>query len=120
FADKRVRRAMTLALNRRQIIDSVFVGLGQLSTGPYLPGSPYNDPSVTPIPYDLEAAKKLLAEAGWSDSDGDGILEKQLPGEAKRVPFEFTLLIYASSKEWGALANIFRDDLLKIGVKMNI
>jgi peptide/nickel transport system substrate-binding protein len=120
FADRRVRRAMTLALNRQQIITSVFVGLGQLSTGPYMSGSPYNDPGIAPIPYDLEAAKKLLAEAGWQDSDGDGILDRQRPGEARRTPFEFTLLLYGSSKEWTALANIFREDLLKIGVKMSI
>ena len=123
FADKRVRRAMTLALNRQQIIDSVFVGLGQMSIdgARIQPGSPYNDPDIKPVPFDLDAAKKLLAEAGWQDTNGDGILDKQLkPGDQARTPFEFTLLVYGSSKEWGALANIFKEDLLKIGVKMDI
>ncbi len=121
FADKRVRQAMTSALNRKQIIESVFVGLGELATGPYPPGSPYDDPSVQAIPFDLTAAKRLLADAGWVDTDGDGIVDKQLrPGDKKRTPFEFTLLLYSGSKEWGALANIFKEDLLRIGVKMDI
>jgi ABC-type transport system substrate-binding protein len=63
----------------------------------------------------------LLEEAGWKDADGDGILDKQLrPEDKKRTPFEFTLLLYGSSKEWSALASIFKEDLLKIGVKLDI
>ncbi len=121
FKDKRVRRALTMAFDRQRIIDSVFVGLGAITTGPYVAGAPYADPSIKPYPFDLDAAKKLLAEAGFTDSDGDGLLDKKLrPGDAKRSPFEFTLLLYGSSKEYGALANILREDLLKIGVKMNI
>ncbi|HVU04260.1 MAG TPA: ABC transporter substrate-binding protein [Polyangiaceae bacterium] len=121
FSDKRVRRAMTLAMNRKQILDSVFVGLGKLATGPYMAESPANDPSIQPIPFDLEQAKKELAEAGWTDTDGDGIVDGLLhPGDTKRTPFQFTLLIYGSSKEYAAFANIYKEDLLKIGVKMNI
>jgi peptide/nickel transport system substrate-binding protein len=121
FADKRVRRAMTMALNRTALIENVFAGLGQLSIGPYQPGSPHNDPDVRPIPFDLDGARKLLADAGFRDSDGDGIVDKELhPGDGKRAPFEFTMLTYGSRKEWSALTNIFKEDLLKIGVKMNI
>jgi ABC-type transport system substrate-binding protein len=121
FADKRVRRAMTMAFNRRQIIDSVFVGLGKISTGPFLSSSPYIDPEIKPIPFDLNGAKALLAEAGWTDTDGDGLLDNALrPGDKTRAPFEFTLLIYGSSKEYASLANILKEDLLKIGIKMNI
>ena len=121
FADKRVRRAMTMAFNRQQVIESVFVGLGKISTGPYLSSSPYNDPSVQAIPFDLAGAKALLAEAGWTDTDGDGLVDKVLrPGDAKRSPFVFSFLIYGGSKEYSSLANILKEDLLKIGVKMNI
>lgn len=121
FSDKRVRRAMTFAMNRAQILEKVFVGLGAVTTGPFLQSSPYYDASIAPYPFDLDAAKKLLADAGWQDSDGDGVLDKLLrPEDTKRTPFEFTLLIAASSKEYAALANIMKDDLLKIGVKMNV
>lgn len=121
FSDKRVRRAMTMALDRQQIIDSVFVGLGQVINGPYLPSTPYYDASIPLIPFDLAGARKLLEEAGWRDTDGDGLVDKELhPGDGKRTPFEFSMLLYGSSKEYAALANIFKEDLLKIGVKMNI
>ncbi|HEY8943271.1 MAG TPA: ABC transporter substrate-binding protein, partial [Polyangiaceae bacterium] len=121
FADARVRRAMTLAFDRQGILNKVFAGLGTLTTSPYLPHTNYADPAIQPLPFDLDAARKLLAEAGWTDSDKDGLLDKKLrPGDAKPTPFEFTLLIYGTSKEYAALANILREDLLKIGVRMKI
>jgi len=121
FADKRVRRAMTYAFDRARILESVFVGLGEITTHPYVAGASYVDPSIKPYPFDLQMAKKLLAEAGFTDSDGDGLLDKKLrPGDTKPTPFEFTLLMSASSPEAAAMANIFREDLLKIGVKMNL
>jgi ABC-type transport system substrate-binding protein len=99
----------------------VFSGLAMIATGPFVPGTPAADPSVSPWPFDLSAARQKLADAGWSDTDGDGIVDKQLrPTDSKRTPFEFTLLIYGSSIEYSAFANIYREDLLKIGVKMRI
>jgi peptide/nickel transport system substrate-binding protein len=124
FADKRVRRAMTLALNRQQIVDKVFVGLGNVAKGPYLEGTPSNAPEIEALPFDLKQAAALLKEAGWVDSDHDGLLDnvvgKPGPDNTKRVPFEFTFLNYGSSAEWASAANIFKEDLLSIGVKMNV
>jgi ABC-type transport system substrate-binding protein len=118
FSDKRVRRAMTLALNRSEIVTKVFSGLGKVSRGPFLETTPHLAPEIQPLPYDLKQASALLQEAGWADANGDGLLEKSLGG--KITPFEFTLLIYGSAPEWTSAANIFKEDLLSIGVKMNI
>lgn len=118
FKDRRVRRAMTHAFNRQQIVDKVFLGLGEVISGESPPNSPRSDPTIRPYPFDLEKAKALLAEAGWKDSDGDGLVDKVIEG--KRTPFDFTLLIYAGMPEYSAMANIFKEDLLKIGVKMNV
>ena len=120
FADKRVRRAMTMAFDRKRILDNVWVGLGTLITGPFPPSTPYNDPGIPLIPFDLEGAKKLLLEAGWKDTDGDGILDRELHTGEPRKPFEFQFVVPLGRKEYLVLANILRDDLLKIGVKMNI
>jgi ABC-type transport system substrate-binding protein len=121
FADKRVRRAMTHAFDRQRIIDNVYVGLASMAVGPYPSDSPNNDPDIKPIPFDLEAAKKLLAEAGWADTDGDGLLDKELhAGDGKRSPFEFRLNWVAGQKELESTAKIFAEDLLKIGVKMQV
>ncbi len=114
FADKRVRQAMTHAFDRARMVEHIFAGLGQVTESPYVPGSPYNAPELEPWPYDLDRARALLAEAGWTDSNGDGLVDRE--GQ----PFEFTLLIYASSKEMDSLANIFKEDLLKVGVRMKI
>jgi peptide/nickel transport system substrate-binding protein len=119
FADKRVRRAMTLSLNRQEIVQKVFSGLGQVARGPFLESTPYLAPEIQPLPFDLKQASKLLAEAGWADSDGDGLLDRAQPGGPRR-PFEFSLLIYGSSPEFSSAANIFKEDLLSIGVKLNI
>lgn len=119
FSDKRVRRAMTLALNRQEIVQKVFSGLGQVARGPFLESTPYLAPDIQALPFDLKQASKLLAEAGWADSDGDGLLDRALQGN-QRSPFEFTLLIYGSSPEFSSAANIFKEDLLSIGVKLNI
>ena len=119
FSDRRVRTAMTLALNRQEIVSEVFGGLGQVSRGPFLETSGYLDPEIQPLPFDLQRAAGLLREAGWVDSDGDGLLDKADSGGQRR-PFEFSLLIRNGSPEWTSTANIFKEDLLSIGVKMGI
>jgi peptide/nickel transport system substrate-binding protein len=118
FADAKVRTAMTLALRRREIIDQVFVGLGDVGVGPFLPETGFHDPSIEPLEFDLDRAKKLLTEAGWVDTDADGLVDKVIDG--KRTPFEFTLLVYGASPEHNSMANIFKDDLLKIGVRLKL
>jgi peptide/nickel transport system substrate-binding protein len=69
-----VRQALTLALNRQAIVDTVLKGYGQVATGPIHPtlGDFYN-PDVTTYEYDQERAKELLAGAGWTAGE-DGIL----------------------------------------------
>ena len=116
FSDRRVRQAMTLAFNREGIIKNVFVGLGKLTTGPFAQQNPCYDKSIDAWPFDLDLAAKKLAEAGWKDTDGDGILDKTVDG--RKVPFEFSMLIYGGSSEFSTLANIYREDLLQIGIKL--
>ena len=116
FADKRVRKALTMALNRFDIVDNVFHGLGEVTSGPFGQQTPCYDASIAPHPFDLDQARALLEEAGWSDTDGDGIRDKVIDGQ--KTDFSFTFLIYGSSNEWATLAEVYREDLLSIGVKM--
>lgn len=118
FSDVNVRKAMTYALNREAIIKDVFVGLGKVARGPFLESSTDLDPSIQPLPFDLQEAAKLLDAAGWKDTNQDGLRDKLVGG--RNVALEFSLLIYATSTEYTALANIFKEDLLKIGAKLNI
>lgn len=72
--DVSVRQALTLALNREAIVETMLKGYGQVATGPIHPAlGEYYNPDVTTYEYDPERAKELLAEAGWSAGD-DGVL----------------------------------------------
>ncbi|HEV8199994.1 MAG TPA: ABC transporter substrate-binding protein [Candidatus Polarisedimenticolia bacterium] len=85
FSDARVRRALTLAIDRQAIVDGLLPGTGRVSAGPALSFLWSRDPSLQPLPHDVEASRRLLAEAGWTDSDGDGLLDRG------GTPFRFTL-----------------------------
>jgi len=118
FGDRRVRLAMTHALNRDLLLEQHFHGLGRVISGPFFIDGPDYDASIAPWPFDLQRAAQLLSEAGWDDSDGDGIRDKLVEGE--RVRFEFGMLTYGYRPEFVAAMEHFRNDLRGIGVVMNI
>ncbi|MBT6178576.1 MAG: hypothetical protein HOI23_15115 [Deltaproteobacteria bacterium] len=117
FSDKRVRKAMSHALKADEILKEVRFGLGQRTTGPITPGLPHYDETLKAIPYDLEAAKKLLTEAGWIDSNGNGIRDKMVNG--RRLEFEFTFNIVARPVHQDT-GEILKESLKKIGIKCNL
>ena len=69
FADIRVRKAIDHAVNKEEIVKTVFFGLGRVITGPFIADSWAYDKDVRPASYDPKIAKRLLKEAGWSDTD---------------------------------------------------
>lgn len=73
--DVNVRRALALAFNREQISQDLLLGL-TYPPASYWEGSPYARPDAAPYPYDPEEAARLLDEAGWVDSNGDGTRDK--------------------------------------------
>ncbi len=86
FKDRRVRQALSYAINKQELVDGVLLGLGEVATGPYKTDTwVYND-QVAKYDYNPEKARTLLSEAGWRDSDGDGTLDKD------GRPFEFTIV----------------------------
>ena len=111
---------MSRAFNRQQMIDDIYLGLGEIAVGPFNPNGPYNDPAIEPVPFDLAEASAQLGRAGWDDTDDDGVIDKDLDGDGTRDPFRFTLLMYANSPEYTALANVLKEDLLSIGVQMKL
>jgi peptide/nickel transport system substrate-binding protein len=118
FADKRVRQAMSHAFNGDKMLDEVFLGLGERCTGPMPTFLPYYDKSVPGYAFDLDKAIALLEEAGWVDTNDDGIRDKMLDGVRKE--FVFDLVVYGNSDEYTTLGSIFSEDLAQIGVKMNV
>ncbi|MGC9324266.1 MAG: peptide-binding protein [Desulfomonilia bacterium] len=76
FDDARVRQAIAYAIDKEEIIKGVLLGMGEIATGPYKPGTIWYNPDVAEYPYDTDKALSLLEEAGYSDRDGNGFLEK--------------------------------------------
>jgi peptide/nickel transport system substrate-binding protein len=113
FSDKRVRQAITHAINKKDIIAGVLLGYGTPCTGPFPPESWAFNPEVSDYEYDPDAAKKLFEEAGWKKGE-TGFLEKD--GQ----PFEFTVLVNQGNEARLKTAQIIKENLKHLGVRMNI
>ena len=114
FQDKRVRQAIAYAIDKQEIVDVVLFGLGKPATGPYVPNTwPYN-PNVKNYEYDPGKAKQLLKEAGWEDTNGDGVLEKE------GRPFRFTILTNMGNRLRMNTATIIQWRLAKVGIEVDI
>jgi peptide/nickel transport system substrate-binding protein len=114
FSDKRVRQAITSAINKDEIIQGVLLGMGQVAHGPYKPGTWASNPNLHDFDYNPERAKALLAAAGWNSKNSDGILIK----EGK--PFVFTILTNQGNDLRLKTALIIQQRLKAIGIEVKI
>ncbi|MFV1956966.1 MAG: peptide-binding protein [bacterium] len=114
FSDSRVRKAMTMLIDRELILEKLRYGFGRVVTGNFFYESPDYDKEIEPWPYDPEKAKKLLDEAGWKDTDGDGIRDRN------GTPFRFEFTFSSGSQFAEQMATILKDSLEKTGIEMNI
>ena len=101
--DARIRKALQLALNRTTLLDAIYAGRGTLENGIYPHGLYGFNPELPEIPYDPEAAKYLLAQAGYSEG------------------FELTLSVNASGTVWDrSMMKLVASMWEKIGVKTTV
>ena len=115
FTDARVRRAMSHAIRRDEISQVDFDGLARSVTGPFPRDSELSDQTIAPHPYSLPKARDLLKEAGWSDTDKDGVLDKD------GLAFRFSLLRPSKSLAWLNTPIAFlREDLRSLGIVMEV
>jgi peptide/nickel transport system substrate-binding protein len=113
YDDVRVRKAINYAIDKQEIIDGVYLGLGIDIASPYKPGTRWSNPDLKPYPYDPQKAKALLQEAGFTDSDGDGVLERD------GKPFSFEILTN-QNKEREKSAVLIQRRLKNVGIQANI
>lgn len=118
FNHTKVRQAMTMAIDRQRIINQNLNGLGIEITGPFFKYSPANDPSISPWPFDPLQAKQLLEAEGWIDTDGDGILDKEING--KRVKFAFTLTYFVKNPTAKSIVEYISTALKEIGISCTL
>ncbi|MCP3959395.1 MAG: hypothetical protein GY719_16215 [bacterium] len=110
FADKEVRQALTMAIDRQEIVDSIHYGYANVSYSPFPSNHWAYNKNLQPWPYDPGRAKEMLARAGWTDSDGDGILDRD--GQ----PFSFELVTNAESQVRLDALVMIQDHLKRVGV----
>jgi len=109
-----VRRALTMAIDRREIIETLWGGRAGECKSPIHEGLWAFDGSIEPIPFDPDRARRELESLGWSDGGSDGVLEK----DGRR--FEFEMITNNSSQQRVDVATMVEAYLGKIGVKVNI
>ncbi len=112
--DRRIRQAISMAVDKEAFTKVLLSGNGTPAVGPFPAALPFGDETVRAVPYDLGGAKKLLAEAGYSDTDGDGYVDK----DGKNL--ELNYLTYTSRQELPLLAEAVQFSLSKIGIKLNV
>jgi len=118
FKDKRVRRSMTMLTDRGGMIRNLLFGLGEIIVGPVHRTRPEYNNNLQPVPFDPDGALDLLAEAGWTDSDEDGLLDKVIDGE--KTPFKFTMLINSGNQRRKDVALTLQAELDDIGIEMEV
>jgi peptide/nickel transport system substrate-binding protein len=114
FADRRIRQAISYAINKEAIIQGILLGYGKPATGPYKPGTWAHNPDVKKYSYDPQKARGLLAEAGWKDTDGDGILDRS--GQ----PFVFEIITNQGNEIRAKTAEIIQKQLAEVGMRVKI
>jgi peptide/nickel transport system substrate-binding protein len=115
FADRRVREAFAHAINKQELIDGVRLGLAREANGPIRPGTWAYTEKVEHYDYDPEKAKALLAEAGWKDRDGDGVVE-----DKDGKPFTLTIRTNQGNDERKKIAEITQQRLKEVGINADI
>jgi peptide/nickel transport system substrate-binding protein len=115
FADKRVRQAMTMLIDRDRVIRDIGKGLVRPATGPFLSSTPQANPDIEPWPYDRDRALALLREAGWRDRDGDGVLEDE-----RGRPFRFEITFGQGSESTLQMVTFLQQSLAESGIRMDL
>lgn len=113
FADKRVRQAMTMLVDRERVAREIYLGYATVASGPFAPKGPQSDPEIKPWPHDDSRAKELLREAGFSDRDGDGVIDGP---DGK--PFRFKLAYPSQNETIEKIILLMKDNFSRAGIIM--
>ncbi|CAN5628311.1 peptide-binding protein [soil metagenome] len=114
FSDPRVRRALTMAINRQEIVDGIVYGYGTVANSTVPPIFwQYSADAGQDLGFDPQRARQLLAEAGWRDRNGDGIIENE-----QGRPFRFTALTNHGNQERVDILSKVQADLRQVGIQM--
>jgi len=114
FADKEVRHALAMAVDREKLALSVFGEYGKVPPGPMSQLQAIWDPETRGLPYDTAAAGRLLTKQGWIDSNGDGVRDKS------GASLSFHLMVPTTSAVRKQYARLLQDEYRHLGVEVQI
>lgn len=112
--DKLVRQALAHSINVDEIINTLYFGLAQRLAGPVLPTKDYANKSLAPYSYDPEKAKALLTQAGWTDSNNNGTVDKKIDGQLTEL--SLTYLISPNREISRNIALVMQENARKAGI----
>jgi len=118
FKTKKVRQALTMAIDRQRIIQEYLNGMGVQINGTFFRNSSAYDSSIAEWPFNLQKARSLLEEEGWYDSTGSGTLDKVINGQ--KVPFRFSLTYFVKNPILKAICEYIATTLKEIGILCNL
>ena len=113
FDDVLVRQAVAYSIDMETILEAIFLGVGVRSTQPVAPGVFGYDETIEPIPYDPEMARDLLGQAGWEDTDGDGVVDK----DGQKFSVEFKVMPLTEIERLGESVQGY---MAEVGMEANI
>jgi peptide/nickel transport system substrate-binding protein len=119
LSDKAVRQALAHLIDVDKQIKIIKYGQAQRVVGPIHPSkkTEYNT-EIVPFDYNPEKAKQMLTDAGWKDTDGDGVLDKVVNGQKVQMNLEFTY--NSGNDERKSTALLLQEDARKVGININV
>lgn len=119
FSDKKVRQAIAHLCDVDKMMKTCMYGMGERVIGPVHPTNKvdYNT-SITPYDYNVEKAKALLAEAGWKDTDGNGLIDKEINGV--KTDFNINFTVNAGNDIRKQMALMFQEEARKVGIEVSV
>ncbi|HEV8002134.1 MAG TPA: peptide-binding protein [Planctomycetaceae bacterium] len=119
FSDKRVRNAMSYAMDYDEMLNTVLGGLASPCSGLFHPDAwMAARPAPQPFKQDLDKAEALLKEAGWEDHDGDGVRDKVIDG--KTVKFDFDLICTSADPDGIRICTLLKENLDRLGIACTV
>ena len=119
--DPRIRQALHMAIDVEAIIRDVMDGYGVRTAGPVgPPNGPRSNPDLEPYPFDPQRAIELFAEAGWEDTDGDGILDKDVDADGTRDPWQDAIIIIPFQAAWADVGLVVQQNWKDIGLDITL
>ena len=113
FGDRALRRALSMAVDRRRLVHSIYDSLAHVALGPF-PRAIAADTVLRHLPYDPDAARRLLDSLGWRDANGDGIRERN------GIRLAFSIMTPSTSRPRVNAAVILQEQLKLVGAQVDI